>query len=157
VFGAGNPRPLHQLVRWLDEIELNCSGSEIIDFGLLIGRPELISRTLCNEGIHLASRSQMMSCRQLKKGGAMNKAFRAIALVAVAVSVLGGSANAGTRHLRIPPPPLPGVRNLPVLRVPVPGSERTNVRKRYVRSRRNRVSRSHTRRVWVRGHYVRVR
>lgn len=87
----------------------------------------------------------------------MKNVFRAIAIAVVSASVLGGSATAGTRHLRISPPPVPGLRNLPTLAVPAPGRERRVVRTRYVRSRRTTVRRSNTRTVWVPGHYVRVR
>ena len=75
----------------------------------------------------------------------MKNVLRAIAVLIVGATVLGGSANAGTRHLRIPPPPVPGLRNLPTLRVPVPGRDRRPARTRYVRGRRVGVRRSNTR------------
>jgi hypothetical protein len=50
---------------------------------------------------------------------------RRIARVAVvfvmAASMFAGSASAAHRRTRIPPPPVPGLRALPTLRLPLPG------------------------------------
>ena len=82
----------------------------------------------------------------------LRRALRKIGLVAAVLSITVGSASAGAiRVVRIPPPPVPGLRNLPALKLPVPGDPP----RRHVRVRRVRVYRAPTR-VWVPGHWAPV-
>ena len=80
----------------------------------------------------------------------LRRALRSIGLIAVVMSISVGSVSAGgIRVVRIPPPPVPGLRNLPALRLPVPGDPP----RRHVRLRRARYYRAHAR-VWVPGHWA---
>jgi hypothetical protein len=80
----------------------------------------------------------------------LRRMLRRISFVVAAVMISVGSASAeSVRAVRIPPPPVPGLRNLPALKLPVPGATRT----RHVRMRRAPLHRSASY-VWVPGHWA---